>query len=463
LHVRIELAHAPDRETIAVPDRNLIEVLKPNDCCPFHDPDTALRQTVEACAQFLGNSGRVLVLVNDYTRPTPNAPVLAALESALRDRDVKYLVCLGTHRPPTEAEFETIFGGKQGLSRAEADASAPSDRPSFSAGTAPAFWREHHDRVICHDSKDKSRLFFLGKTSFGTDVWLNRELLWADKVITINSIEPHYFAGYTGGRKGFLPGISGYDTITQNHNMVTHEGSATFSLRGNPVHEDMTEAAKMLPRPVFSIQLVQDRHHNLLSVRFGDLFKSFDEATADAHKVFAVPVKEKADIVLSVLGPPSNINFYQAQRAVEFARPVLKNPSVHITVSACYDGIGNDSFVKVFRGISSPSGLLTPPSSLLTPPSSLLTPPSSLPPPHSSLLPPPSSLLGWHKSARLAQIMQTADLYTVMGIDDAVVKSVFMHPYQTAQSALDAALSKLGRDARVYIIPDAGSVVPVLS
>ncbi len=421
LLVRIELNHARDREPVEIPDRNLIAVLKPNDCCPFHDTGAALKRAADDCAAFLGDAQRVLVLVNDYTRPTPNAPVLAALRPVLSGRDFKALVCLGTHRPPTEPEFVTIFG---------LDTAA-----------------DYRGRIICHDSKDKARLFFLGKTRFGTDVWLNKELLWADKVITINSIEPHYFAGYTGGRKGFLPGIAGYDTITQNHNMVTREGSATFSLEGNPVHEDMTEAAKMLTRPVFSIQLVQDRHHSLLSVRSGDLSKSFEESAADAHTVFAVPVKEKAGIVLSVLGPPSNINFYQAQRAVEFARPVLKNPSVHITVSACHDGVGNDSFIQVFQGCKSPSDIL---------PSSASAD-SRLSTPHSH------SVLGWHKSARLAQIMQTAELYTAMGIDDAVVKSVFMTPFKTAQAALDAAFAKLGNDAKVYVIPDAGSVVPVLT
>jgi len=418
LIVRIELNYGQDQQPVTIPDENLVAVLRPNDCCPFHDTDAALKQAVESCASFLGDSQRVLVLVNDYTRPTPNAPILAALRPVLSGRDFRALVCLGTHRAPTEAEFETIFG--------------------------PAVWANHRNRVVCHDSKDKSRLFFLGKTSFGTDVWLNKELLWADKIITVNSIEPHYFAGYTGGRKGFLPGIAAYDTIAQNHNMVTRPGSQTFGLEGNPVHEDMNEAAKMIPRPVFSIQLVQDRNHRLLSIRSGDLFKSFDEAAADAHTVFAVPVKEKADIVLSVLGPPSNINFYQAQRAVEFARPVLKNPSVHITVSACRDGTGSDSFIKVLQGCSSPSDLLS-----LTASSSLLTA--------------NSQTLGWHKSARLAQIMHTADLCTVMGVDDEVVNSVFMHPYKTAQDALDAAFAKLGQDARVYIIPDAGSVVPVLS
>jgi nickel-dependent lactate racemase len=436
--MQIELAYGNDKQPVTIPDRNLLAVLQPNDCCPFHDTDAALKQAAEACATFLGESQRVLVLVNDYTRPTPNAPILAALRPVLSGRDFKAIVCAGTHRPPTDAEYATIFG---------------SDFLNSQLAT-------RNSQLVCHDSRDKARLFFLGKTSFGTDVWLNNELLWADKVIAINSIEPHYFAGYTGGRKGFLPGIAGYDTITQNHNMVTRPGSQTFGLQGNPVHEDMDEAAKMIPRPVFSIQLVQDRNHRLLSIRSGDLFDSFATATKDAHAVFAVPVKEKADIVLSVLGPPCNINFYQSQRAVEFARPLLKDPSVHITVSACYDGIGNDSFIQIFKGCHSPSDILSPTRNpqLATPNS-----PSSSPSRLSPLDSRNSSVLGWHKSARLAQIMQTADLHTVVGIDDDVVKSVFMRPFKTAQAALDAAFLKLGKDAKVYAIPDAGSVVPVLS
>jgi nickel-dependent lactate racemase len=419
--MQIEIAYGDSPMFIRIPERNLIAVLTPSDCCAFHDTDAALKRAAQECAAFVGESQRVLVLVNDYTRPTPNAPVLAALEPVLSGRDFKALVCLGTHREPTEAEYAKVFG-------TEFLNSSHVNRQST---------------IVCHDSRDKSRLFFVGKTSFGTDVWLNRELLWADKIITINSIEPHYFAGYTGGRKGFLPGIAGYETTAANHNMVTRPGSTTFGLEGNPVHEDMTEAAKMVPRPVFSIQLVQDRNHNLLSIHSGDVFRSFDAATRDAHKVFALPVKERADIVMSVLRPPYDINFYQAQRAVEFSRPVLKNPSVHITVSACRDGIGNDSFIKVFQGCKSASDLLSES--------------------RQSSIANRQSLLGWHKSARLAQIMHTADLCTVMGVDDDVVKSVFMHPYKTAQDALDAAFARLGQNARAYIIPDAGSVVPVLS
>jgi len=416
--VKLELRYGDSTQPVEIPDRNLLGILRPNDCCPFHDSDAALRRAATGVRDFIGTSPRVLVLVNDYTRPTPNEAVLTMLEPVLADCDARYLVCTGTHRPPTDAEFNQVFG--------------------------KSFYERRRDRIAVHDCRNQSRLFFLGKTRFGTEVRLNKELLWADKIITINSIEPHYFAGFTGGRKGFLPGVAAYDSVTQNHNMVTRPGSATFSLEGNPVHEDMTEAARMIPRPVFSIQLVQDRNHNLLSVRSGDLFRSFADAVSDAYKVFAVPVKEKADVVLSVLGPPYDINFYQSQRAVEFARLAFSNPAVQITVSACRDGTGNDGFIQAFQGCSRPSDVLAS-----TRHSSLLTP-------HSS------ALLGWHKSARLAQIMETTELYTVMGIDDAVVKSVFMRPFHSIQEAVDLALERLGHDAKAYVIPDAASVVPVL-
>ncbi len=409
--MRCTVAYATTGQQLVVPDSNLLGVLTPPDCRPFHDTDLELAKAVEECASFLGSSPRVLVLVNDYTRPTPNSTVLSALKPVLDGRDVRYLICLGTHRPPYEHEYDQILG--------------------------PGFVLQNRGRIVNHDCLDRSRLFFLGRTRFGTDVWFNRELLWADRIITVNSIEPHYFAGFTGGRKGFLPGIAGHSTITHNHNMVTAPGSAVFRLDGNPVHEDMTESAQMVPRPVFSIQLVQAQDHRLLALHFGDLFSSFVAAARHAYQTFAVPVQHPADIVVSVLQPPYDINFYQAQRAVEFARPALKNPSVHITVTACRDGVGNDGFLRVFASCTTPAAVLARG--------------------HND-----ETLLGWHKSARLAQIMASTELFVVAGIDNAVVRSAFMTPFPTVQDALDAALRRLGPDATVYYIPDAGAVVPVL-
>jgi nickel-dependent lactate racemase len=409
--VRIELQLDGRVEDIRVPDGSLLNLLSPIDCCEFHDPEAALAATAEDCADFLSGASRVLVIVNDYTRPTPNDLILAAIEPLLTERDPVYLVASGTHRPPRESEYQHIFG--------------------------PAFFDRNRSRVRYHDAASRDGLYLVGRTGFGTDVWLNRELHRSDRVIAINSIEPHYFAGFTGGRKGFLPGIAGSATIAHNHNMVTHPQSLPFGLAGNPVHEDMTEAARMVTRPVFSIQLVQDRNHRLLAVRSGDLFSSFDRACADARRVFAVPVRQRADIILSVLRAPYDINFYQSQRAVEFARSALKSPSVQITVSACRDGVGNDGFVRCFAGCNAPADVLARMD---------------------------EAAFGWHKSARLAQIMQSTDLYTVMdGVPDEAIRSVFMTPFRTVQQALDTAYSRLGADAKLYIIPDAGSVVPVVT
>ncbi len=408
--MKLELRYGDDTRPLDVPDRNLLAVIKPNRPRPTQDIAAELAAATAAAATATAGCSRLLVLVNDYTRPTPNQLLLSALEPALTGRNVRYMVCLGTHRPPTEAELAGIFG--------------------------PDFLARHREQVIWHDCKDPDRLFFKGRTSLGTDVWFAKELLWPDCIIALNSVEPHYFAGFTGGRKTFLPGAAGYDTICQNHNMVTHEKSLPFSLAGNPVHDDMAEAARMLMRPVFSVQVVLDAQHRVYSLYYGDLEETLRLGAADSRRVYAVPISEQADVVLSVLPDPYDINFYQSQRAVEFARGAFKSRSVQITVSACREGVGNDGFLQVFRQSSKPADVL-----------------SSGPTGHP---------LGWHKAARLARIMETTELFTVMGIGEDVARSAFMTPFPTAQAALDAALARFGPDARVYVLPDAAAVVPVV-
>ncbi|MCX7732247.1 MAG: nickel-dependent lactate racemase [candidate division WOR-3 bacterium] len=408
--MKLEIRYHNQTESIDIPEENLLGILSPiRFDCASGDITAEMKNCRSSVAEFLGSANRILILVNDYTRPTPNSTILELLNPELENRDVKYLIGLGTHRQATELELMQILGTEN--------------------------YYHNRQRIIQHNGKDPAQLFFLGKTSYGTEVWLNREILWAERIITINSIEPHYFAGYTGGRKCFVPGIAAIKTIAQNHGLLLHPASAPLSLRDNPVHLDMTEAAKMVPRPVFSIQLVQNRDHRLLSLRYGDLYTSFEKACQDAWRVFAVPVKERADIILSVLQSPYDINFYQSQRAVEFALPALKPGGIQITVSACYDGVGNDEFVRVLQSCSDPAELLK------------MSPPETL---------------GWHKAARLARIMQTHRLYTVIpGVAPELLRSVFMHPFNSIQAALDTAFANMSKRASLYIIPDAGAVVPV--
>ncbi len=403
--MELTLTRGGKRETVFIPEENLLGILIPP---PASEKEIDLTPLIDATAEFLKNHSRILVLLNDYTRPTPNQTILRALLSLFQSRDTKFLICLGTHRPATTAELKTILGEET--------------------------FHQTENRIVQHDARDPAQLFFLGKTDFGTEVWLNRALLWASAVITINSIEPHYFAGYTGGRKAFIPGIARYETIIQNHNLLLHPASRPLSLKGNPVHEDMTQAVRMLNKPIFSIQIVQDQKHNLISLHYGDIFQSFQQACARAYPIFATPIKQKADIVISILLPPYDINFYQSQRAVEFALPALKPGGIQITVSACRQGIGNDEFIQVLQSVSHPDQLLD---------GKMANHP------------------GWHKAARLARAMQQAKLYTVMGVDDKLIKSVFMQPFHSIADAINHALTALGKTAKIYLIPDAGAVVPV--
>lgn len=403
--MELTINYGGKRETVKIPDENILGILTPltSEKC-----QVTITPVINAATAFFEKYHRILVLINDYTRPTPNQPFLLPLLPFLISRNTKILICLGTHRLANEKELKAILGSEV-----------------FSALSSS---------IVQHNARDRSSLFSLGNTSFGTEVFLNRHLLWADAIFTINSIEPHYFAGYTGGRKCFVPGCAGYETTIHNHNLLLDPASAPISLPGNPVHLDMTEAARMIAKPIFSIQIVQDVNHHILSVYWNAIFQSFEAACADAYHLLARPVKEKAEIVLSVLQPPYDINFYQSQRAQEFSLYALKEGGIQITVSRCHQGVGNDEFVQVLATCGNPDRLLTKEK---------------------------SQHPGWHKAARIARALKKVKLYTVMVVEHTLIKSCFMTPFSSISAALSSAFRELGDNARLYIIPDAGSVVPI--
>jgi len=117
-------------------------------------------------------------------------------------------------------------------------------------------------------------------------MWINRLGMEAHKIVIISSVEPHYFAGYTGGRKSFLPGIASYKTIEQNHKLALKPGAKALALKGNPVHEDMEEAINLIQdKGIFCILTVLDRNENMYAATAGDIHESFNAAISKAHEV----------------------------------------------------------------------------------------------------------------------------------------------------------------------------------
>ena len=195
----------------------------------------------------------LLVVVNDGTRPTPSADVLAMVRPALEEwlrpsgRELAFVIATGTHRCALPREVERILG--------------------FDVAKA------HASRIFCHDAKDQDSLVHLGRTKRGTEIWVNRLLAEARSVVLINSVEPHYFAGYTGGRKSLFPGLAGYETVWANHKLSMQAGSEHLVLTGNPVHEDLEEATALgvTGKQVYSVQLVLDKDHRVGFASAGSL------------------------------------------------------------------------------------------------------------------------------------------------------------------------------------------------
>jgi nickel-dependent lactate racemase len=262
-----------------------------------------------------------------------------------------------------------------------------------------------------------------------------------------------------------LPGIAGLETITANHKLSLQPQAKTLALEGNPVNEDMNEIAKMVPRDIFSIQVVIDPapishkveiesknessipqkpenkcgvndKHQIYSIRCGDIFRSEEQAIEDAKEIFCVPIKEKADIVIALIQEPYDINFYQSQKGMENAKLALRNKGIMITASKCRKGIGDDEFVQAIASCNSPTEVIEKVAK--------------------------DFKLGRHKSAKLAEIMQWAEIWTVMPISDEVIRSVFMRPFQDINDALQKALEQKGADAKILILPDASLTVPFI-
>jgi len=366
----------------------------------------------ESFEDFVSKSKRLLFIVNDGTRPTPTSKILDFLYPIISThKDVNFIVATGSHRAPNEKEFRFIFG---------------------------KYYEIYKEKIFVHDAKNEKNLRYYGKTSRGTEVSFNKIVNEIGNIILINSVEPHYFAGYTGGRKSFLPGVASYKTIEMNHKFALSENSCTLALEGNPVHDDMVEAVSFLKDlRMFSIQIVLTPSGEIYQVTAGNLNDSFFKAVDYANEIFCVPLKEKGNIVITVASPPGDIDLYQSQKALENGKLALEKNGVIILVSQCPGGIGDKVFFDLLSKASEPSEVL-----------SLLK---------------SGYKLGYHKAAKIADLTTWADIWAVSDLDESDLKKAFIKSCPNVQSALDDAIEiikKKGEKPRVVVLPYGNLTVP---
>jgi nickel-dependent lactate racemase len=433
--MRLSLPYLDKTFSLEFPDENLLAVAEPNDyraesgaedmlaaalAKPYgpaigQGADASGAQNGQSLAEFLRGGRRILVIINDATRPTPTEVILAGLlpvfkETGLGPENFSLLVATGAHRAPTEQEYRQILG---------------------------RFFEKLRPRCFYHDARN-DEMADIGTTRNGTPMLLNKRLFEADRIIATGSVEPHYFAGFTGGRKAFLPGIAAYKTIEANHRQALSPKAHSLALEGNPVHEDMMDALPLIKAPVFSVMTVLDKEQGVAAVTAGDLMASFYKAVEIARKIFCVAVSSKADIVVSVAKFPMDIDLYQSQKAIDNGAVALKDGGTLILVSSCRDGIGDETYAGLLAESSSPADAIERIKA--------------------------GYRLGYHKAAKMAEVSGRAVVRAVSELSEERLSSMFIKKAAVPQQALDEALAeakvKGNPCPKILVLPDGCVTVP---
>jgi len=399
---------------LKIPKKNWGELLAPREIQTISF-ETGLKKALEhplnspSLADFLKSCQSLLVIVNDETRPTPTGRVLKFLWPELAPHSLKIMVATGIHKKSSEEGCLRIFG---------------------------PLWPDIKNKLLFHDCRQERGMVFLGETSRGTRVIVNQEIMMADRLLVIGSVEPHYFAGYTGGRKGVIPGLAAYSSIVANHSLAMDLEAQPLRLAGNPVHEDLEEALCLLPiPPIFSLMLVLTPNQRLYAVYSGSIQETLTASAQKADEVFTLPFQNKADILISVVFPPLDIDLYQSQKPIEHGKMALKEDGILILVMPCPQGPGPADFQELIRQTGNKEKAL-------------------------ALLDQPYRL-GNHRVIRnLKFLEQGGQIWGITDLDPNFLSQTFIQPKPSLQEAVDMALFQKGRAARVHVLLNAGLCVP---
>lgn len=413
--MKIDIPYDKDgKQTIELSDSANVSFLEANDVT-IGDEDAIIQNSIQnplnskSLDDFFKDAQDVLIIVNDATRPTPTEKVISAMWDRLKQVNFRFIIATGVHRGPTEVELQQIFGG---------------------------FLETVRDRILVHDARKTEDMVYLGDSSNGTPMYVNKEGANAHKIMIISSVEPHYFAGYTGGRKSFLPGIAGFETVERNHKLALDPAAKALALEGNPVHEDMVDAIGTVDKEIFSIMTVLDKHHHVYAASSGHIHDSFTDAVLRANEVFAAPLEQKADIVISVVKFPQDIDLYQAQKGTENAKLALRKNGIMILVAKCRDGIGGKTFAELLSSCETAEETLKKIDK--------------------------GYVLGYHKAGKMAEISTWSEMWAVTDVEPSMISSLFMKPFSSLQSAIDEAVKVKGEDAGILFLMDGGLTVPLV-
>jgi nickel-dependent lactate racemase len=416
--VDVWLPYAKTEVCARVPTRSFLGSIEPKEKPGVSDAAGEIKRVLrepigsKALTNIVKPEDEVAIVVDDATRPAPSYLMVPSILDELniagvKDEAITVIFGCGTHEAVTHEEAVKLLG-EAVLNRV---------------------------KVISHDSKAQD-LVYIGKTRrHGTKVYLNRVFAHADVKILTGDVCFHYYAGYGGGRKSVLPGVSGEETTKHNHAMLLHQKAKTGILDGNPVHEDMVEATK-LAKVDFTLNVVTNSEGEIVKAFAGDLEQVFNEGVKIVDEMYRVPVNRKADIVVvSPGGYPSDVNLFQAYKAVDNALKAVKRGGVIILVAECPEGHGNQVFydwMVKFKDAKAVEKAIKR-----------------------------NFVVGGHKAYYLLKALQKVQVILVSSMPDYYATNIFkLKTARAVNDALNESFNIVGKKAKVWTMPYGNFTLP---
>jgi len=414
----ILLPYGKEKIPVTIPQKNLLKICwlksKPGVKNSIKAIKDSLKNPLgsQTISQISQDKNSAVVICTDISRPTPDnlliPPILDELNmGGISDKNIKVIIARGQHRKMTEEEVKEKVG------------------------------EEVFKRVKISQHDPDNNLFYLGKSKRGNELWMNKDVAQADIKISTGNVVPHRYAGYGGGAKSILPGISSRETIGHNHLYVETGEAALGKIKGNPVREEIEEAAKMIGLD-FIVNTVMNDKNEIVKVVAGDPVKAHKIGVGICKEIYGVKIPEKADIVIAS-SHPMDISFYQASKTLEAVGHIIKENSTIIIISPCYEGIGSKDFLD-FLGEKTPEDIIKNIKA------------------HKE-----KNVVAGVISYLIAKCKEKAKIYLISeGIQDKDIIEMGMLPAKSAQSVLNDVLKNYGDEAKILVLPTASITLPLL-
>jgi lactate racemase len=393
-------------------DKQVMGVYRPVGRKPLKDLNQAVRKALarpigtKRLVQMARPGHKVVILVDDATRSVPTAELLVPIvdeltKAGVPKKNICALVAAGLHRKMKRKELDAVLGPLEGKIR-----------------------------IINHDP-DKN-LTYLGKTRLGTRIYLNRTFMEADIKILTGDVEFHQFCGYGGGAKSVHPGVADSESIRLVHSRMELKGTGPGRIKGNPVRREIDEVGRMAGVD-FIVNVVLNPANEVAKVVCGDVIEAFLAGTAVCDKIYRIEVPNRADVVIASAGGfPKDIDLYQAQKALQSAKHIVKKRGKIILLAECREGHGSPLSLRWAREAGDVEDIIRRLRKKF--------------------------VMGGHKAYQLATAVEWADVYVYSALKANVVRQFFMHPL----SNIDEIYNVIGDSDTVAVLPQASATLATL-